>query len=133
MLKHNTNTETVMSNVRYRKLKTEDVIDGRDEEEVSDASEGSDFVSKQFERRQTRVPWRAILYAAVLLVGGSVLLVLGSLIVTGHLDPEVHGERFWPLILLGGLMFIPGSYYTYFAYKAFTGDPDWSFEEFPDF
>ena len=121
-----------MSNIRYRKLRTEDEVDCRDPEEASE-SESEDFVSKQFEKRSARVPWRAIIYAAVLLVGGTVLLVLGSLIVTGHLDPEVHGERFWPLILLGGLLFIPGSYHTYFAYKAFSGDPDWSFDEFPDF
>ena len=80
-----------------------------------------------------KTQWRAIVYTAVLLLGGSVLLVLGSMIVTGHLDPDTHGERFWPLVLLGGLMFIPGAYHVYFAYKAFTGDPDWSFDEFPDF
>lgn len=28
-----------------------------------------------------------------------------------------YGDRFWPLIALGSLMFIPGSYHTYFAYN----------------
>ena len=85
------------------------------------------------QHRIAKTQWRAIVCTAVLLLGGSVLLVLGSMIVTGHLDPDTHGERFWPLVLLGGLMFIPGAYHVYFAYKAFTGDPDWSFDEFPDF
>lgn len=116
-----------MSSVRYRKLRTDEQ---RDTDETD--SSRSDFVSSQFERPAAKTPWRAILYAAVLLLGGSVLLVLGSMIVTGHLDPDTHGERFWPLVLLGGLMFIPGAYHVYFAYKAFTGDPDWSFDEFPD-
>ena len=140
-----------------------------------------------------------------------ILLTIGCLIVTDHVDQEKHNERFWSLILLGALMFIPGivelinistvktkitlklrrplkrwifvwiwirinlgmhcheiinlffiikspftslwlclglhidiilimcssinlgSYHTYFAYKAFIGDPNWSFEEFPDF
>ena len=65
-----------------------------------------------------KTKWRAIIYTAVLLLGGSVLLVLGSMIVTGHLDPDTHGERFWPLVLLGGLMFIAGADHVYFTYKA---------------
>ena len=73
----------------------------------------------------------AIIYAAVLLLLlGSVLL--DSMIVTDHLDPDTHGKRFWSLVLLGGLISIPGAYHVYFAYKTFTGDPDWSFDEFPD-
>ena len=34
------------------------------------------------------------------------------------------------LIVMGSIMFIPGSYYTtYFACKAFTRDPDWKYDE----
>ena len=86
-----------MSSVRYRKLRTDEQ---RDTDETD--SSRSDFVSSQFEKPAAKTPWRAILYAAVLFLGGSVLLVLGSMIVTGHLDPDTHGERFWPLVLLGG-------------------------------
>jgi len=113
-----------MSNLRYRKLKQEG-----EEDEV----DGSDFDNSQFEKPKTKVPWKAISYAVILLLIGTILLTIGCLIVTGHIDQEKHNERFWPMILLGALMFIPGSYHTYFAYKAFIGDPNWSFEEFPDF
>ena len=40
-----------------------------------------------------QVPWKAIIYAVVLFLAGSVLLVIGSLIVTGHLDPIEHNDR----------------------------------------
>ena len=102
-------------------------------EDIRDMDEKFWFRNMTQEHQDAKTPRRAIIYAAVLLLGGGVLVVLGSMIVTGHLDPDTHGERFWPLVLLGGLMFIPGAYHVYFAYKAFTGDPDWSFDEFPDF
>ena len=37
--------------------------------------------------------------------------------VSGHIEGVHYQDRFWPLIVLGSLMFIPGSYHTYFAYK----------------
>lgn len=116
-----------MSQVRYRKLAT------KDNDFDTDETDGSEILSSQFEKPPVKIPWKAIIYACVLLIGGSVLLVIGCLIVTGHIDPDEHNERFWPLIFLGAIMFIPGSYHTYFAYKVFTGDPDWSFDEFPEF
>jgi hypothetical protein len=39
--------------------------------------------------------------------------------VSGHIESVHYQDRFWPLIVLGSLMFIPGSYHTYFAYKVF--------------
>ena len=88
-----------MSNLRYRKLKQED-----EQDEV----DGSDFDKSQFEKPKTKVPWIAISYAVILLLIGTILLTIGCLIVTGHVDQEKHNERFWSLILLGALMFIPG-------------------------
>ena len=118
-----------MSEVRYRKLnQNEDIEDVDGPQERSD-----EFLTQQYEKPPTKVPWKAVIYALILFILGCILLTAGCLIVTGHIDPVKHNERFWPLILLGSLMFIPGSYHTYFAYKAFTGDPDWDFEEFPDF
>ena len=60
------------------------------------------YLTQDRQHRIAKTQWRAIVCTAVLLLGGSVLLVLGSMIVTGHLDPDTHGERFWPLVLLGG-------------------------------
>ena len=71
----------------------------------------------------SKVPWRPVIFASALLIVGTAMLMVGFLN-----DPD----RFWPLLLLGTLMVIPGSYYTYFAYKAFRGQPDWDFLEYPD-
>ena len=121
-----------MSNIRYRKLATKEG-DGNASDDEVDTIDGAEYEATQYDRPSAKVPWKGVLYACVLFLGGTTLLTIGCLIVTGHIDQEKHSERFWPLILLGALMFIPGSYHTYFAYKAFTGDPDWRFEDFPDF
>ena len=118
-----------MSNIRYRRLAQQEATDETD----TNSTSNEDFQACQFERLPVAIPWKAIAYAAALLLLGSLLLGTGCLIVAGYLDPETHNERFWPLILLGSLLFIPGSYHTYFAYKAYSGDPDWAWEEFPDF
>jgi len=117
--------------VRYRKLNQNS---DSEEDEVDSCSVDSaeDFIPAQFEKPPTQVPWKAVIYAVVLFFLGTLLLTIGCLIVTGHIESK-YGDRFWPLILLGSLMFLPGSYHTYFAYKAFRGDPDWNFDEFPDF
>lgn len=116
--------------MRYRKLHNEDSEDDVDSGLIDDG-----FTQEQFTtgRIKSKTPWKAIIYAMILFIVGTTLLIAGLLIVTGHIDPVKHNERFWPLVFLGLLMFIPGSYHTYFAYKAFSGDPDWDFEEFPDF
>jgi len=96
--------------------------------------ESSDaFLPEQFDRPPPKVPWKAIIYAIILFLLGSGLLTFGLLVVTGHIIDTHYQERFWPIVILGALMFIPGSYHTYFAYKAFKGDPEWNFDEFPDF
>jgi len=118
-----------MSEVRYRRLPQHD----EHAADSVDNGQQEEFLPEQFTKQPVQVPWKAVIYAVVLFLAGTVLLVIGSLIVTGHLDPIEHNDRFWPLILLGSIMFIPGSYHTYYAYKAFSGDPDWDFEEYPDF
>ena len=73
-----------------------------------------------------KVPWRAVCHTFLILIAGSSLLIGG--IVGSITDPDT----FWPLILLGTLLFIPGSYHTWFAYKANKGHHGWDFDEFPD-
>jgi len=116
--------------VRYRKLRQDD--SELDEDEVDGGCKDG-FLASQFDKPPTKVPWKAVVYALVLFIMGTALLVAGCLIVTGHIAGVHYQERFWPLIILGTIMFLPGSYHTYFAYKALKGDPDWDFEEFPDF
>lgn len=44
-----------------------------------------------------------------------------------------YGDRLWPLIIFGSLMFIPGSYHVFIAVQTFRGVRGYSFDEFPSF
>ncbi len=46
---------------------------------------------------------------------------------------QQSGERWLPMLILGALMFLPGSYHSYIAYKAWKQEPGWSFDDIPDF
>jgi hypothetical protein len=54
-------------------------------------------------------PWKSIFLAIALFVVGIILLLCGSLIHVGHVDNDKYGDRLWPLIIFGLLMFIPGT------------------------
>jgi hypothetical protein len=93
-----------------------------------------------------QVPLRAVLLAALLLVAGLALLVVGTLLLTNAIPAgpgevcvctcacEPHplllltcvratqgGGRAWPLLVLGALLLIPGAYHVRLAYRGCTG------------
>lgn len=96
------------------------------------SQDDSGFVDAQFKAPSVRVPWKSVILAVALFVMGTLLLVLGSLLVTGHID-EQYSDRTWPLIILGALMFVPGAYHSYICYYAFKGCDGYSFENIPSF
>lgn len=62
----------------YEKVPTEEIL------------EHEAFSPKQFEKSCTSsIPWKAIAYAAFLFIVGTVLLLCGLFIHTGHVDNEV--------------------------------------------
>jgi len=91
------------------------------------------FLPEQFEMKKRPVPWKAIGYAIGMFVIGTALLIAGSLIHIGHVDNEKYGDRLWPLIIFGALMFIPGSYHVVLAVNVFLGRPGYSFDDIPEF
>lgn len=90
------------------------------------------FTDEQFAELPPKVPWKALILAALLFSGGSCLLTLGSLIITGHLD-VTFADRLWPMMILGALMFIPGAYHIRLAYCAYKQIPGYSFNDIPEF
>ena len=49
----------------------------------------SNFLPEQFKCRERPIPWKSIAYAAVLFIAGTILLLMGALIHTGHIDNQV--------------------------------------------
>eukprot|EP00040_Diaphanoeca_grandis_P001415 m.18460 g.18460 ORF g.18460 m.18460 type:complete len:117 (+) comp12035_c0_seq1:343-693(+) len=107
-------TPSVGANIRYRKLQ-------RDHDGWSAA---------QFEMPPTKVPYKAIAHATILFVIGTILLIFGCLTYTGVILVE-DPDRWVPMIVLGSLMFIPGSYHVGLAYKAWMQTPGYSFDDIP--
>jgi hypothetical protein len=48
---------------------------------------------------KVRIPWKAIGLAAVLFLGGTLLLVLGSLLVAGRIDAKVSASLIYGITL----------------------------------
>lgn len=95
-------------------------------------TDNGSFVDAQFLAPAQRVPWKSITLATCLLVVGSLLLIFGILVVSGHLTLN-YSDRMWPMIILGLLMFIPGAYHVRIAYYAYKEVPGYSFDDIPEF
>ena len=52
------------------------------------ASDPDAYTSLQFEKSEPRIPWRAIRTAAILFIVGSILITVGSLLLTGYIDAQ---------------------------------------------
>lgn len=117
---------------------------------------------KQYEASEEFQPPKfAILRAVVLFIIGSILIVSGVLLFTGHLEEKVrkqvlnrkkslnimhrktgfftdfpitrrqYADRTWPVLVLGVLTFVPGFYYSRIAYYAYRRYPGYSFLQIP--
>ncbi|XP_073062206.1 uncharacterized protein [Primulina huaijiensis] len=74
-------------------------------------------------------PIKEITLAVSLLVFGALGIVLGVLMAVNNVGGDrAHGLFF---ALLGGILFIPGFYYTRIAYYAYKGYKGFSFSNIP--
>lgn len=82
----------------------------------------------QFGRPVVTRPWKKVALAIGLLVAGTVLLSVGlGLYLTGH---KASSEL--AMVILGSLCFIPGSYHTYIAWKAWYRVDGYDLNQIPD-
>ncbi|XP_074280699.1 uncharacterized protein LOC141605721 [Silene latifolia] len=74
-------------------------------------------------------PIKEIALAVALLVFGVVGIVLGIYMASNHIGGDTaHGMFF---AILGGILFLPGFYYTRIAYYAYKGYKGFSFSNIP--
>lgn len=93
---------------------------------------GEGYTDLQFQRPPPKVPYKAISLATSLFVVGSVLIIIGSMLLTGYIDAK-YGDRTWPVLILGALMFIPGAYHVRIAFYAFKEYDGYSYDDIPEF
>lgn len=48
------------------------------------------FTSMQFKTKEPRVPIKAIMIAFFMFISGSVMIIIGALLYSGHIDAEVN-------------------------------------------
>merc|ERR1712080_801268 len=102
--------------VRYHKINTNN-------DEYADA---------QFIIPNPTPPYRAITLAIVLFTFGVLLLVVGCMLVTGHIDVK-YADRTYPVIILGLILFIPGFYHVRIAFYAWMRYKGYSYNDIPNF
>ncbi|KAJ8260718.1 hypothetical protein COCON_G00164410 [Conger conger] len=97
---------------------------------VADNEDG--YIDLQFKRSPPKVPYKAIALAAFLFLIGSLLIIIGALLLSGSIQVS-HPDRTVPVLIIGILVFLPGFYHLRIAYYASKGYRGYSYEDIPDF
>ena len=99
-------------------------------------TQANGFREEQFSTRlrvSPRVPYKSIILAVALFIIGTVLLTVGSLLVAGIIIPAEYADRTIPVLVLGVIAFLPGSYHTYLAWAAYKQYEGYSYDDIPNF
>ncbi|KPP61848.1 transmembrane protein 230-like [Scleropages formosus] len=96
------------------------------------ASSEDGYIDLQFKRSPPKVPYKAIALATFLFVVGSLLIIIGALLLAGYIE-VTHPDRTIPVLIIGVLVFLPGFYHLRIAYYASKGYRGYSYEDIPDF
>ena len=83
--------------------------------------------------RRPQVPVKSIVLAISLFIIGTILLIVGSLLVTGVVIPHKYSDRTIPVVILGAITFLPGAYHTYLAWGAYKKYKGFSYDAIPSF
>ncbi|XP_070539710.1 transmembrane protein 230-like [Ptychodera flava] len=109
-----------MSGLKYKKMETPGI------------SSQDGYTELQFRKPPVKVPVKAIALAMFLFLLGSILIIVGAMLLSGYIDAK-YSDRTWPVLIIGALLFIPGSYHVRLAYYAYKGYRGYSYEDIPDF
>ncbi|KAM3868469.1 transmembrane protein 230b [Diretmus argenteus] len=96
------------------------------------AADDDGYIDLQFKRSPPKVPYKAIALASVLFFIGSLLIVIGALLLAGYFG-VTHTDRTVPVLIIGILVFLPGFYHLRIAYYASKGYRGYSYDDIPDF
>ncbi|ORZ09358.1 hypothetical protein BCR41DRAFT_137786 [Lobosporangium transversale] len=94
--------------------------------------EDTGYSEGQFMAPTPSIPWKSIALAVVLLILGIAGLTIGSLLKVGIIVSPEWLDKGTPLLILGALCFIPGSYHVGLAYYAYKDYEGYSFSHIPD-
>ncbi|KAM4036810.1 transmembrane protein 230 [Anomaloglossus baeobatrachus] len=97
---------------------------------LSDTDDG--YIDLQFKKNPPKIPYKAIALATILFLIGTLLIVIGSLLLSGHIG-NGGNERAIPVLIIGILVFLPGFYHLRIAYYASKGYRGYSYDDIPDF
>ncbi|XP_023653080.1 transmembrane protein 230-like [Paramormyrops kingsleyae] len=97
---------------------------------VPDGEDG--YIDLQFKKTPPKVPYKAIALAAFLFLIGSLLIVIGALLLAGYIE-VTRPQRTVPVLIVGVLVFLPGFYHLRIACYASKGYRGYSFDDIPDF
>ena len=74
---------------------------------------------------KVKIPYKTILIAFIFLCVGTFLLGYGIKEIT---EMGYYNTEPWEKIVLGAILFIPGSFHTFLAVQAIRGVPGWNYE-----
>ncbi|KAM6431963.1 transmembrane protein 230 [Liasis olivaceus] len=90
------------------------------------------YIDLQFKKSPPKVPYKAIALATVLFLIGTLLIIIGALLLAGYIS-QGGTDRAIPVLIIGILVFLPGFYHLRIAYFASKGYRGYSYDDIPDF
>ena len=110
--------------VRYSKLPS-----GRGSVRIQEDEDDMFTEDLYYTETSAKPPFKSILLALLLFLIGSALLTIGGLMIGGILGDSSEGAI--PLLVLGGIAFLPGFYHLRLAFYAWKGYLGYSYADIP--
>lgn len=112
------------SRIRYSKLPS-----GGPSVRIQDEDDDMYTEDLYYTEGSVKPPVKSIILAFLLFLTGSALLTIGGLMIGGILGHSSEGAI--PLLVLGGITFLPGFYHVRVAFYAWRGYLGYSFDDIP--